>query len=186
MFERFSEGARRSVVLGREEARRLRHDHIGTEHLLLGILGQPDDPAAALLIDAGLDVVTARGVVARLLGAPHPQVDEAALAAIGVDLEAVREAVEATFGAGALDAPAGPPGRRRKGAVRFTPRAKQVLALAVRAAAGGGGGRIEVGHLLLGVLREGGGIGVRVLRESGVDLAAAGAAVERTLPSRAA
>ncbi len=186
MFERFSEGARRTVVLGREEARRLQHDHFGTEHLLLGILGQPDDPAAAVLIDAGLDVVTARGVVARLLGAPHPQVDEAALAAIGVDLEAVREAVEASFGSGALDAPAGRPERRRKGAIRFTGRAKKVLSLALRATVAQGAGRIEAGHLLLGMLREGGGLGVRVLREHGLDPVAVERAVGRALGAEAA
>ncbi|KJK58291.1 Clp protease N-terminal domain-containing protein, partial [Saccharothrix sp. ST-888] len=72
MFERFTEGARRTVVLAREEARRLRHDFIGTEHLLLGVLGQPQDRAAAVLTAAGFDLVTARGAVARLLGAPHP------------------------------------------------------------------------------------------------------------------
>ncbi|MDH6576552.1 Clp protease N-terminal domain-containing protein [Kitasatospora sp. MAP5-34] len=186
MFERFSDGARKSVALGREEALRLRHDYIGTEHLLLGVLGQPEDPAVAVLIDAGLDLVTARGAVARLLGAPHPGVDEAALAAIGVDLEAVREAVEATFGAGALDVPAGPPKRGRSRVPRFTDRAKQVLALAVRAAVRQRSERIELGHLLLGILREGGGIGVRVVRESGVDLAAVERAVERTLESKAA
>lgn len=181
MFERFSEGARRTVVLGREEALRLRHDHFGTEHLLLGVLGQPEDPAAAVLIDAGLDLVTARGAVARLLGAPHPGVDEAALAAIGVDLEAVREAVEATFGEGALDT-APPVKRRRKGALRFTDRGKKVMSLSLQAAVGRGKGRIEAGDILLGVLREGGGLAVRVLRDHGLDLAA----VERAVESRAA
>lgn len=181
MFERFSDGARRTVVLGREEALRLRHDFIGTEHLLLGVLGQPEDPAAAVLIDTGLDVVTARGAVARLLGAPHPEVDESALAAIGIDLEAVREAVEATFGEGALDAPVGPVKRRRRGGLRFTDRAKKSLSLSLQAAVGQARGRIEAGHILLGVLREGGGLGVRVLREHGLDLAAVERAVERAV-----
>ncbi|WP_441251558.1 Clp protease N-terminal domain-containing protein [Kitasatospora sp. McL0602] len=44
------------------------------------------------------------------------------------------------------------------------------MSLSVRAAAGEGEGRIETRHLLLGVLREGGGLAVRVLRDQGLDL----------------
>ena len=42
MFELFTDRARRVVVLAQEEARSLEHDYIGTEHLLLGLLAQPD------------------------------------------------------------------------------------------------------------------------------------------------
>jgi ATP-dependent Clp protease ATP-binding subunit ClpA len=42
MFERFTNRARHSIVLAQEEARRLQHNYIGTEHLLLGLLGEPD------------------------------------------------------------------------------------------------------------------------------------------------
>ncbi|MGK4580860.1 Clp protease N-terminal domain-containing protein [Kitasatospora sp. HPMI-4] len=187
MFERFTEGARRTVVLAREESRRLRHGFIGTEHLLLGVLGQPQDRAAAVLEGAGFDLVTARGAVARLLGAPHPDVDGAALASIGVDLDAIREAVEASFGAGALDAAPVPAKRRRRiGAPRFTDRAKRALSLGLEEAVRLGGGRIEAGHILLGLLREGGGVAVLAIREYGLDPAAVQQAVARALAAEAA
>ncbi|MFJ5927280.1 Clp protease N-terminal domain-containing protein [Kitasatospora sp. NPDC092948] len=170
MFERFAEEARRAVTLAEDEARRLHHQHLGTEHLLLGLLARPQDPTARLLARFGLDLDAGRSAVAGLIGGPDPERDGAALAAIGIDLEAVREAVESTFGPGSLDAP--PPGRRsRWGGPRFTERAKRTLALSLRAAADSRVRRIETGHLLLGLLREGGGAAVRVLRERGVDLA---------------
>jgi len=170
MFERFAAEARRTVTLAEDEARRLHHQHLGTEHLLLGLLAQPQDPTARLLARFGLDLSTGRSAVADLIGGPDPERDGAALAAIGIDLEAVREAVESTFGPGALDAPQSER-RSRWGGPRFTDRAKRVLALSLRAAADSQARRIETGHLLLGLLREGGGAAVRVLRERGVDLA---------------
>ncbi|WP_282202723.1 Clp protease N-terminal domain-containing protein [Kitasatospora fiedleri] len=170
MFERFAVEARRVVELAAQEARRMHHDHLGTEHLLLGLLAQPQDPAARVLGGFGLDLEGGRRAVLRALGGSGPERDAAALAAIGIDLAAVREAVESDFGAGALDAP--PPARRpRRGGPRFTDRGRQVMALALRAATGRRARRIETGHLLLGLLREGGGVAVRVLREQGVDLA---------------
>ena len=68
MFERFTERARRSVVLAREEARGLDHDFIGTEHLLLGLLGQGDGVAAQALVMLGLDASAARRHVEELVG----------------------------------------------------------------------------------------------------------------------
>ncbi|MBV9683128.1 MAG: hypothetical protein JO046_15165, partial [Solirubrobacterales bacterium] len=49
MFERFTERARLVVVLAQEEARTLKHGHIGTEHILLGLLRQPEEIAAQAL-----------------------------------------------------------------------------------------------------------------------------------------
>ncbi|MEV7121939.1 Clp protease N-terminal domain-containing protein [Kitasatospora griseola] len=170
MFERFATEARRTVTLAGDEAQRLGHRHLGTEHLLLGLLAQPQDPAARLLGGFGLDLDAGRLAVARALGGPDPERDGAALATIGIDLAAVREAVESTFGPGALDAPP-VGGRSRWSGPRFTDRAKRVMALSLRAAADGRVRRIETGHLLLGLIREGGGTAVRLLRERGVDLA---------------
>ncbi len=65
MFERFTEQARQVVVLAREEARELRHNHIGTEHILLGLLREEDGLAARVL--AGLDV-TLEAVRGRIVG----------------------------------------------------------------------------------------------------------------------
>ncbi|TML91013.1 MAG: hypothetical protein E6G06_11100 [Actinobacteria bacterium] len=67
MFERFTERARRVIVLAREEARLLDHDHIGTEHLLLGVVADDGDAAGALA-DLGLDLETARREVEDAVG----------------------------------------------------------------------------------------------------------------------
>jgi ATP-dependent Clp protease ATP-binding subunit ClpC len=69
MFERFTEGARRSVVLAQEEARRLDHQYIGTEHLLLGLLRVDEEEVAArALTSLGLSVDGARQRVEQLAG----------------------------------------------------------------------------------------------------------------------
>ncbi|QKW21880.1 Clp protease [Kitasatospora sp. NA04385] len=180
MFERFATEARRAVALAGGEARRMRHDHLGAEHLLLGLLAQPQDPAARLLGRWGLDLAGGRHAVLRALGGHEPERDAAALAAIGIDLAAVRAAVESEFGPGALDGP--PPARRpRRGGPRFTDRGRRVMVLTLRAATGQRARRIETGHLLLGLLREGGGTAVRVLRDQGVDLAELERATEASL-----
>jgi hypothetical protein len=64
MFERFTDKARHTVVLAQEEARQLRHDHIGTEHLLLGLLRESDGAAAAALTALGVSLGEARERVA--------------------------------------------------------------------------------------------------------------------------
>jgi hypothetical protein len=69
MFERFTERARQVVVLAREEAPVLRHDYIGTEHILLGLLREEDGLAARVLTGLGLTVDRARGEVVRIVGA---------------------------------------------------------------------------------------------------------------------
>jgi ATP-dependent Clp protease ATP-binding subunit ClpC len=63
MFERFTDRARRVVVLAQEEARRLRHDHIGTEHLFLGLVAEDEGVAARALDDLGIGLETARAAV---------------------------------------------------------------------------------------------------------------------------
>ncbi|MEU9076465.1 Clp protease N-terminal domain-containing protein [Kitasatospora sp. NPDC048538] len=187
MFERFTESARQVVLLAQGEARELRHAVVGTEHLLLAILAQPDDPAAGVLIGMGLDRETARRAVVRLVG---PGGDAEALASIGVDLDAVRAAVESEFGEGALDVPAGD-GPRRRGwfraaesrpaRARFSARARKVLELSLRESLRLKSGQIAVGHLLLGVLREGEGFGARVIVDHGLDPRAVRRAVEAEL-----
>ena len=52
--ERYSSSSKRSVVLAHEEARRLGHDHVGTEHLLLGILAEGENAAALALESVGV------------------------------------------------------------------------------------------------------------------------------------
>jgi ATP-dependent Clp protease ATP-binding subunit ClpC len=67
MFERFTERARQVVVLAQEEARSLRHNYIGTEHLLLGLLRE-EGVAAKLLDSFDVTVEEVRAQVARIVG----------------------------------------------------------------------------------------------------------------------
>jgi ATP-dependent Clp protease ATP-binding subunit ClpC len=60
MFERFSDRARRVVVLAQEEARELGHDRVGTEHILLGLLREGDGLAGQALRSLGVEAVVVR------------------------------------------------------------------------------------------------------------------------------
>ena len=131
MFERFSQRARRVVVLAQEEARLLNHNYIGTEHILLGLIREGE------------------GVAAK------------ALESLGISLETVRQQVEKMIGRGQQ-----PP----SGHVPFTPRAKKVLELSLREAQALGHNYIGTEHILLGLIREGGGVAAQVLVKPGADL----------------
>lgn len=60
MFDRFGEDARRVVTHARDEASELFHDHVGTEHLLLGLMGDPATPASDALVAAGASLTSVR------------------------------------------------------------------------------------------------------------------------------
>jgi ATP-dependent Clp protease ATP-binding subunit ClpA len=132
MFERFTNRARHAVVLAQEEARRLQHNYIGTEHILLGLLGE-------------------QGLATE------------ALERFGVSLAGAREDVRAAIGLG--KAPV-------SGRIPFTPRAKKTLELALREALQLHHNFIGTEHILLGVVREGQGVGAQVLRQYAPDLTA--------------
>jgi ATP-dependent Clp protease ATP-binding subunit ClpA len=68
MFERFTDGARRVVVLAQEEARMLGHNHIGSEHLLLGLAHEQSGMAAHVLAAEGITLERARIQVEELAG----------------------------------------------------------------------------------------------------------------------
>ncbi|HZR51663.1 MAG TPA: Clp protease N-terminal domain-containing protein [Streptosporangiaceae bacterium] len=68
MFERFSDQARRVVVLSAEQARDLSHDYIGTEHLLLGLIAEGQGPAAQVLTSMGVTVDGVRGQIEAKIG----------------------------------------------------------------------------------------------------------------------
>jgi ATP-dependent Clp protease ATP-binding subunit ClpC len=131
MFERFTDRARRVVALAQREARKLGHDYIGTEHILLG------------LIDEGAGVATT------------------ALTLMGINLDEMRQAVLDSTGRGAEPAP-------ESGHIPFTPGAKKVLELSLREANQLGHNYIGTEHILLGLIREGGGA-AQVLAAAGVD-----------------
>ena len=126
MFERFDQDARRAVMLAATaEARRRGDRRIGTDHLLLGLLHDPDSVAAQAL---GVDLHSARSAADSL--------DRAALASIGLDL-----------GNHTLAEPA--PGRRR---APLTSGARTILQLSIEQARAGRARRIQTRHLLLALL----------------------------------
>jgi ATP-dependent Clp protease ATP-binding subunit ClpA len=106
MLERFTPEARGIVAQAMEHARRLGHRYVGTEHMLLAAVGSPA-AASDIVRERGLTPERVeqeilhrigRGATAGLFG----DLDRDALASIGIDLDAVRARVEATFGADAL------------------------------------------------------------------------------------
>ena len=68
MFERFTDRARRVVVLAQEEARMLSHDYIGTEHILLGLIHEGEGVAATALESLGISLETVRQQVEEVIG----------------------------------------------------------------------------------------------------------------------
>ena len=131
MFERFTEKAIRVIMLAQEEARRLGHNFVGTEQILLGLVGEGSGVASKTLKSMGISLKDARAEVEKIIGRGSGFV-----------------AVE----------------------IPFTPRAKKVLELSWDEARQLGHNYIGTEHLLLGLLREGHGVGVKVLENLGVDL----------------
>ena len=131
MFERFTEKAIKVIMLAQEEARRLGHNFVGTEQVLLGLIGEGTGVAAKTLKSMGVTIKDAREQVEKIIGRGSGFV-----------------AVE----------------------IPFTPRAKKVLELSWDEARQLGHNYIGTEHLLLGLIREGEGIGTKVLENLGVDL----------------
>jgi ATP-dependent Clp protease ATP-binding subunit ClpC len=144
MFERFTERARQVVVIAQSEARLLKHNYIGTEHLLLGLLREEEGLAARVLDSFDVTVEEVRAQVARIVG----QGDEV----VG-------------------------------GQMPFTPRSKKILELSLREALDLGHNYIGTEHILLGLMREGEGVAVRILLDFGASPAAVRDEVLRLLPS---
>ena len=68
MFERFTDRARRVVVLAQEEARMLNHNYIGTEHILLGLIHEGEGVAAKSLESLGVSLESVRSQVEEIIG----------------------------------------------------------------------------------------------------------------------
>jgi ATP-dependent Clp protease ATP-binding subunit ClpA len=160
VFERFTTEARSAVVAAQDEARARHAEHIEPVHLLLA-LTRDDGRGGRVLRAAGADHDAMAGAVARV-GGP---LDADALAAVGIDLDQVRAATEAAFGAGALDGAT----RSRPGHIPFTATSKRALTEALQLATRTRAGRIDSGHLLFGVLSVGDAVVDRVLRHLGGD-----------------
>ncbi|MEZ5234896.1 MAG: Clp protease N-terminal domain-containing protein [Acidimicrobiales bacterium] len=210
MFERFTADARAVVTAAQHETRR-RHDRvIGTQHLLLALLGAPG-PVRDVFAAIGIDHERVDAAVEAYQGPRHgaedlaSHADATALAALGIDLDEVRRAVEDTFGAGALTRaalvtprrrrPRWPRRRRRAGThpqqrspaaghLPFAPRSKKVLELSLREALRLKHNVITAEHIALAILREGEGLACFVLAEAGVDAAGLRGALEEAARAR--
>jgi ATP-dependent Clp protease ATP-binding subunit ClpA len=105
MFERFTDNARQVIVQAQVNARRLGHNYIGCEHLLLAA-ATVDAPASAVLREQGVTPERIEAEILRIIGPgqdadngdPLRGLDREALAAIGIDLDLVRARIEAAFG----------------------------------------------------------------------------------------
>jgi hypothetical protein len=119
MFERFTEDARAIVQASQEHARRLGHRYIGGEHILLAVVST-SQPASAVMRAHGVTPELVEEEIVRRVGLGAGAglfggLDRDALATIGIDLDAVRARIEASFGPQALSnaAHAAHPARRR-------------------------------------------------------------------------
>lgn len=126
MFERFTQQARSSVVAAQEGARTLQATQILPAHVLLGAVASAEaskSPLAGILAEAG---ITSAALQPELLALGSATVlneqDAETLQSIGIDLQAVRRAVEEQFGPGALDADALAPASVEASASAFAPR----------------------------------------------------------------
>lgn len=162
VFERFAGEAKRVIVVAEREAVALGHDFIGTEHILLGLLGVAGTTARQALADRGVTPALVRDSTERAARAsgyrPTTERDTVdALASIGIDLDQVRRKMADAFG----------PDRFRYPRAGFTRRAKRVLELS----AGEASGEVGPEHLLLGILDEGEGLAYQILTDQDVDAA---------------
>jgi hypothetical protein len=202
MFERFTKDARSvvSLAVGDGEAT----GTVDSVSLLLALAWQDpthDAGAGALTLrDAGLDRARLEAAAATVdrpdrptppapdgSGPADPVLDPAALASLGIDLDAIRARADDVFGPGALDTPVVAEGRRgRSRRPRFSSDAKKVLELALREAVRLHDRQITSAHLLLGVLRDPRSPSGRTLPAAGADLAALRASAERARAADAA
>jgi len=177
MFERFTDRARTLVRVAADEARRREHPAVGPEHLLVALLADEDSLAVRVLRDAGADLAELRDrSVAAMSVAAGPTVplgtaDAAALREIGIDLDAVRVAVERVFGSGALQPPA-PPRRswwRRQPGGTFNRQARKILELSLREALRLKHRHIGTEHILLAIVRSGPSAAAEAIVAAGVE-----------------
>jgi ATP-dependent Clp protease ATP-binding subunit ClpA len=139
--------AKEVIELAIDEARRLNHHYIGTEHLLLGIVREGGGIAVGVLESLGVNLENLRTRIIQMLGlAPGTTISSSQ----------------------ANPRPTNAPSRNRFD--KFTARARKVLSLAQEEAQRFQHNYIGTEHLLLGLVREGQGVAARVLQNLGVDL----------------
>ena len=165
MFERFTGTARRVVVQAQEDARRLGHNYIGCEHLLLAAAAA-GEPAGMVLRDHGVTPERVEAEIVRTVGRgrtadPPGRLDREALAFIGIDLDVVRARIEAAFGPDALTRGLPATRRRRRPAwgkgplAELTRRRRHRRARRDAAAPAGRSGNVSLNTLRKGQIRKG-------------------------------
>jgi len=130
MFKRYTEKAKRAIMIAQEEAINFNHDYIGTEHILIGLVEEEEGIASQVLRE------------------------------LGVNADKVKEEVERLVGRGEY---------QQANEVTFTPRAKKVLELASQEASQLKHNYIGTEHILLGLIKEGSGMAIRILADLGVN-----------------
>lgn len=162
--------AKKVIELAVDEARRLGHQYVGTEHLLLGLIREGEGIGAGVLESLGISLERVRRVVIKVLGAsdspsrPQEPVDP------------LTERVQRERGSyGSAQDPSPGPTHQFD---RFTERARGVLTRAQEEAQRLAQNWIGPEHLLLGLTREDGGVAAKVLSNMGVELTKVRSAVE--------
>src|SRR5665811_210045 len=131
MFKRYTEKAKKAIMIAQEEAINLNHDYIGTEHILIGLIKEEEGVASQVLRQ------------------------------LGVNIDKVVEELERLVGKGEY---------QQVGEISFTPRAKKILELASQEASQLKNNYIGTEHILLGLIKEGSGVAVRILADLGINL----------------
>jgi Clp amino terminal domain, pathogenicity island component len=165
VIDRLTDHARRVLDLTEAEASRFGHRYVGPEHVLLGVLRDGANGAAELLRARGMELEAARAELGRLAErgvVARPALSDAELlGTLGIDLDAVRQRTQRTFGSQAVAQATREATRARRrgvGRVAWTPLcgppflAKRVVGLAHRQAGVVGSAGIGPELLLLGVL----------------------------------
>ncbi len=156
--------AKKVIELAVDEARRLNHHYIGTEHLLLGLVREGEGIAAGVLESLGVNLEKVRAQVMQVVN--QSSITESSLN-------------RATETGTPIDPATAPPAYGFK---RFTQRARRSLVLAEVEANHFNHSNIGTEHLLLGLIREGDGVAARILNDNNVRLHDARQAVEVRKP----
>jgi ATP-dependent Clp protease ATP-binding subunit ClpA len=151
------------IELAVDEARRMGHAHVGTEHLLLGLIREGEGIASGVIESLGVTLEAMRRKVLEVMGSPDSAPRPAQPAATQQTMP-----MADTRRSGPFD--------------RFSDRSKRVLALAQDEAIRLKHTWIGTEHLMLGLIREGDSVAARALDSLGVQLSEARAAVEKVVP----
>jgi ATP-dependent Clp protease ATP-binding subunit ClpA len=155
--------AKRAIELAIDEARRLGHHYVGTEHLLLGLIREGEGIASGVLESLGLKLERVRNRVISILSGQDS--DDPSSEGISEEVGGKNRAEPLSPGfSGQFN--------------RFTDRARRVLTLAQEEAQRFNHNYMGTEHILLGLVREGEGVAARVLSNLGIELAAVRGKVE--------